>query len=138
MARAIELTDEIKEYLEEYYPDKDFPNLYEASKALLEISKDTEDDGEEDDEAWEEENEDVFEGSYNNEPAQPMSELDKLIQQDERHLQLERARQIQEIKLQKLEEEYEDVSDGSDHEGSAQSLTPLEIKRLIKEKMLQL
>ena len=120
MSRALDLTDEIKEYLEEYYPDEEFSNLYEASSALLELSKDPdeyEDDG--------------YEGV-----RAPMSALDKAIQEEERYLQREKMEmllQIQERELQKLEE-HEDVSDGADH---AQAIAQ-EIGRQIAERVLQI
>ena len=137
MSRAIELTDEIKEYLEQYYPDEHFPNLYEASKALLNISKDQdEDEGDED------EGDEIFEEAYNKEPAPPMTELDKLIQGEERYLQMESLLQNQEIKLQKLEkeleEEIEDVSNGSDHVKQGQAITHQDIQRQFAEMMLQI
>ena len=132
MSRAIELTDEIKEYLEQYYPDEHFSNLYEASRALLNISKDSDEyegDGDEGDE--------IFEESYNKEPAPPMTELDKAIQGEERYLQMERLIEIRKRELQKLEED-EDVSDGPDHVKQGQAITPQEIQRQFADIMLQI
>ncbi len=133
MSRAIELTDEIKEYLEQYFPDEHFSNLYEASKALLNISKDSdEDEGDED------EGDEIFEEAYKKEPAQPMTELDKAIQMEERFLQMDIERQIQERKLQKLEKEHEDISGGSDNEKQDQAITHQRIQRQFAEMMLQI
>ena len=129
MARAIDLTEEIKEYL-----DEDFPNLYDAARALLDLSKDP--DESEDYESGGEEDDGFVAESYNNEPAQPMSELDKEIQAEERYLQrekMERLLQIQERKLQKMEKEYEEVSDGSDYVKLAQ-----DIQRQIAEGVLRI
>ena len=135
MSRAVELTDEIKEYLEQHYPDEHFSNLYEAAKALLEISKDTEDDEDEDDEVWEKDYE-SSDGNEGEEPAQPMTELDKAIQMEERHLQLERVLQIEKGKLKKLREDIE-VFDEADHEEHGQTITPQEIQRQFAEMALQ-
>ncbi len=93
--------------------DEGFDNLIDAAEALLDQFLESD---EEVPEHTEEGTMVVVEGAVDYES---LSELDKEILLGEA-------------------EEYEDVFDGSDHEGSAQSLTPLEIEFKIKEKMLQL
>lgn len=114
MSRAVDLTDEIAEYLEEYYPDEDFPNLYEASRALLELSKDP----------------DEYEAD---------GDEGVLVVTDQKRVNdFESLRELdREILLGEAEED-DDVSDGSDHVKQVQAITPQEIQRQIAEGVLRI
>ncbi len=108
-----ELIDEINVALD---VEEGFDNLIDAAEALLDQFLESDEEEDEAPEYVEEGTMVVVEGAMDYES---LSELDK------------------ELLIGEAEED-EEVSDESDQEAPAQSLTPLEIKLQIREKMLQL